>query len=255
MLQGNEQVIFVVKKNKTRLERLIGWMSGRVPGHVSVLVIDDEADQASVNTGGNRAIRDEVDLVGGADFEGEVPGEDELDPSTINLNVRRLLRSFVRCSYVAYTATPFANVLIDPSAFDVEGGNDLFPSHFIISLPTPPGEVYVGAAQLFGRDRLPGDAETSTARRPRRHRVRARPRDRHARASPRATRRVHPDNSPESEAGAGRLRLGICWLVAQIRQGRAVHDAYSYGYAASDAGPTGARGCRRARLYSATLVV
>ena len=162
VLQGNEKVIFVVKKNKTRLERLIGWMSGRVPAHVPVLVIDDEADQASVNTGGNRSVREEVDLVGGADFEGEDPNDDELDPSTINLNVRRLIGSFVRCSYVAYTATPFANVLIDPSAFDIEGGNDLFPRHFIISLPSPPGEVYVGAAQLFGRDRLPGDAETST---------------------------------------------------------------------------------------------
>lgn len=161
VLQGNEQVIFVVKKNKTRLERLNAWMRGRVPEHVPVLVIDDEADQASVNTGGNRSPRDEVDLVGGSDFEGEELSADEVDPSTINLNIRKLLRNFARCSYVAYTATPFANVLIDPSAVDAEGGNDLFPSHFIISLPPPPGDVYVGAAKLFGRDRLPGDAETS----------------------------------------------------------------------------------------------
>lgn len=163
VLQGNEQVVFVVKKNKTRLERLIQWMSGRVPDHVPVLVIDDEADQASVNTGGNRSARDEVDLVRGADFDGDELDDDELDPSTINLNIRKLLRSFVRCSYVAYTATPFANVLIDPSAFDAEGGDDLFPRHFIISLPAPPGDAYVGAAQLFGRDRLPGDADTSRA--------------------------------------------------------------------------------------------
>ena len=161
VLQGNEQVIFVVKKNKTRLERLVQWMNGRVPDHVPVLVIDDEADQASVNTGGNRAAREEVDLVGGTDFDGDQLDDDELDPSAINLNVRKLLRSFARCSYVAYTATPFANVLIDPSAFDSEGGDDLFPCHFIISLPQPPGDVYVGAAQLFGRDRLPGDADTS----------------------------------------------------------------------------------------------
>jgi hypothetical protein len=162
LLQGNEHVVFVVKKNKTRLERLISWMSGRVPDHVPVLVIDDEADQASINTGGNRSVRDEVDLVGVQDFDGEDLGEDELDPSTINLNIRKLIRSFVRCSYVAYTATPFANVLTDPSAFDVDGGNDLFPSHFIISLPIPPGGQYVGATQLFGRDRLPGDADTGS---------------------------------------------------------------------------------------------
>jgi Z1 domain. len=161
VLQGNEQVIFVVKKNKTRLERLISWMQGRVPEHVAVLVIDDEADQASVNTGGNRSAREESDLVPDVDFEGNELGDDELDPSTINLNIRKLLNSFARCSYVAYTATPFANVLIDPSAFDTEGGNDLFPSHFIISLPYPPGDSYIGAAKLFGRDRLPGDAETS----------------------------------------------------------------------------------------------
>jgi hypothetical protein len=162
VVQGNEQVILVVKKNKTRLERLIAWMQGRVPDHVPVLVIDDEADQASVNTGGNRSPREEVDLVAEADFAGEDIAEDELDPSTINLNIRTLLRSFSRCSYVAYTATPFANVLIDPSAYDLQGGNDLFPSHFIISLPPPPGDSYVGPAQLFGRDRLPGDADTGT---------------------------------------------------------------------------------------------
>ena len=162
VLQGNEQVIFVVKKNKTRLERLNVWMRGRVPAHVPVLVIDDEADQASVNTGGNRSAREEVDLVAQSDFDGDELSDDELDPSTINLNIRKLLSSFARCSYVAYTATPFANVLIDPSAFDTEGGNDLFPSHFIISLPPPPGDSYVGAAELFGRDRLPGDAETSS---------------------------------------------------------------------------------------------
>jgi hypothetical protein len=160
LVQGNEQVIFVVKKNKSRLQRLITWMQGQVPDDVAVLVIDDEADQASVNTGGNRSPREEVDLVAQSDFDGDVLTEDELDPSTINLNIRKLLRSFARCSYVAYTATPFANVLIDPSALDTEGGNDLFPSHFIISLPLPPGGNYVGAAQLFGRDRLPGDANT-----------------------------------------------------------------------------------------------
>jgi hypothetical protein len=163
VVQGNEHVILVVKKNKTRLERLIAWMNGRVPDHVPVLVIDDEADQASVNTGGNRNAREEVDLVAQTDFEGDDLADDELDPSTINLNIRKLLRSFSRCSYVAYTATPFANVLIDPSAIDTEGGNDLFPSHFIISLPPPPGDSYVGPAQLFGRDRLPEDADTGSA--------------------------------------------------------------------------------------------
>lgn len=159
LLQGNEQVILVVKKNKSRLLRLIDWMDGRVPGHVPVLVVDDEADQASINTGDNRTpIREATDL-DPHDYEGQDPDPDELSPSAINLAVRRLLGLFERCAYVAYTATPFANALIDPLALDVVGGVDLFPSDFILSLPPPPGEHYVGSVRLFGRDRLPGDSE------------------------------------------------------------------------------------------------
>ncbi|GCD99650.1 Z1 domain-containing protein [Embleya hyalina] len=160
-LQGQSQVILVVKKNKSRLDRLIDWID-RVPEHVPVLVIDDEADQASVNTGGNRGDRgpalEELDLTS-ADFDAEGPASDELDPSAINLRVRRLLGLFARCSYVAYTATPFANVLINPDANDHEAGEDLFPRDFILTLPHPPGTDYVGTERLFGRDELMGDAE------------------------------------------------------------------------------------------------
>ena len=159
VLQGNEQVIFVVKKNKSRLRRLIEWMEGKVPSHVPVLIIDDEADQASINTGDNRAsIEETVDLVG-EDFVGENLDPEEVSPSAINLAVRQLLRLFDRRAYIAYTATPFANALIDPLAIDVEGGLDLFPSDFILSLPEPPGDQYVGPERLFGRDQLPGESE------------------------------------------------------------------------------------------------
>lgn len=159
VLQGNEQVILVVKKNKSRLNRLIHWMDGKVPEHVPVLVIDDEADQASINTGTNRTlIRESTDLLRD-DFEGDEPDPDELNPSAINFSVRRLLRLFGHVSYVAYTATPFANVLIHPLALHPEAGVDLFPTDFILSLPPPPGDQYVGAERLFGRDRLPGEAE------------------------------------------------------------------------------------------------
>lgn len=160
VLQGNNQVILVVKKNKSRLDRLIGWMEGKVPPDVPVLVIDDEADQASINTGGNRPsidIEEETDLTAD-DVDGELT-PDEVDPSAINVRIRRLLRLFARCSYVAYTATPFANVLIDPDAIDREGGDDLFPRDFILSLPKPPGPKYVGTERLFGRDQFPGDAD------------------------------------------------------------------------------------------------
>ncbi|MFI9269883.1 Z1 domain-containing protein [Kitasatospora sp. NPDC052896] len=160
VLQGQNQVIMVVKKNKSRLDRLLTWVE-KVPAHVPVLVIDDEADQASVNTGGNRAeaepIADMVDLTA-IDFEGGVPSEDEFDPSAINLRIRKLIDSFARCAYVAYTATPFANILINPNASDWEAGADLFPQDFILTLPHPPGAAYVGPERLFGREPLPGEA-------------------------------------------------------------------------------------------------
>lgn len=167
VLQGNEQVILVVKKNKSRLEWLNEWMKDRVPKDVAVLVIDDEADQASINTGGNRngeappevGFEEEVDLVGdGRDFDGGAPDADELSPSAINKNIRLLINRFHKSAYVAYTATPFANVLIDPEAFDKDAGGDLYPRHFIINLPDPPGDLYVGSVRLFGRDAISGEA-------------------------------------------------------------------------------------------------
>ena len=166
VLQGNNQVILVVKKNKSRLDRLINWMDGKVPANVPVLVIDDEGDQASINTGGNRSgyepddsgdVTDKTDLTAD-DVDGEFT-PDELDPSAINVRIRRLIRLFARCSFVAYTATPFANVLIDPDAIDRDGGDDLFPRDFMLSLPNPPGTKYVGTERLFGRDQLPGDSD------------------------------------------------------------------------------------------------
>jgi len=162
-LQGHNHVILVVKKNKSRLDRLLVWMRGRVPGRVPVLVIDDEADQASINTGGNRSgddvgVTDQVDLTADDFADGE-PAPDELDPSAINYRIRQLVTLFQRCSYVGYTATPYANVLINPAARDHTAGADLFPQHFIIGLPPPPVDSYVGAERLFGRDEMPGDPE------------------------------------------------------------------------------------------------
>lgn len=156
VLQGNECVLLVVKKNASVLRRLSQWMAGNVPGHVPVLLIDDEADQASINTGGNRpALEDIVDLIA-EDMEGGIR-EDELDPSVINGLIRQLIASFRRVSYVAYTATPFANVLINHEAVDREVLDDLYPRDFIISLPRPVG--YVGPERLFGRGALAGETD------------------------------------------------------------------------------------------------
>ena len=96
-----------------------------------VLVIDDECDQASVNSAGN-----------------------ELDMTAINACIRELLSMFPAVSYVGYTATPFANVLISPYLGNAEEPDDLYPRDFITALPKPPG--YFGAEELFGRP--PADA-------------------------------------------------------------------------------------------------
>ena len=158
ILQGNETVIAVVKKNAVVLRRLRDWLERRPrDAHLPLLLIDDEADQASINTGGERteddvSLRERYDLLDD-DLD---PGSDGAslrqiaEPSVINGLIREILRGFNQASYVAYTATPFANILIDPAAVDLEVGEGLYPRDFIISLPTPAN--YVGAEQLFGTD-------------------------------------------------------------------------------------------------------
>ena len=90
-------------------------------------LIDDEADNASIN------------IRHGA---GEV--------SRINGQVRELLQLFERSCYVGYTATPFANIFIDPASDDEMLGEDLFPGSFILSLDPPSN--YFGANAVFLQD-------------------------------------------------------------------------------------------------------
>jgi hypothetical protein len=156
VLQGNEHVLMVCKKNASVLRWLTRWIENRASTSLPVLIIDDEADQASINTGGNRqSAQEEVDLA--PDDLGDAAPEDELNPSVINGLIRTLVRSFNRVSYVAYTATPFANVLINHQAIDREVFQDLYPRDFIVALPRPNG--YTGAERLFGREALPGEHE------------------------------------------------------------------------------------------------
>jgi hypothetical protein len=103
----------------------------------SLLIIDDEADNASVNT-------KEVKL----DNAG-IPREEQ-DATAINKLIRQLLHSFEKTAYVGYTATPFANIFIHPQVRTNEHGEDLFPRHFIVNLPTPSN--YIGPVQIFGLD-------------------------------------------------------------------------------------------------------
>ena len=127
----NEPAVFVIKKNSKTLEQLISWLeehnksTGDRQIDLPMLLIDDEADNASINV---RYGRDEV--------------------STINAQIRNLLRLFKRSCYVGYTATPFANIFIDPDTDDEMLGQDLFPRHFIVSLDPPTN--YFGADRVFG---------------------------------------------------------------------------------------------------------
>jgi len=140
--------LFVVKKNKTVLTRLRGWIrnlvadaTDRKTGHpvvtrLPLLLIDDEADHASVDT-------KEMPF----DENGR-PNEDH-EPTAINRLVRSILHSFSRSAYVGYTATPFANIFIHEQGRTHEEGADLFPEAFIISLSAPSN--YIGPAKVFGR--------------------------------------------------------------------------------------------------------
>lgn len=140
---GGRPLLFVVKKNSSVLGNLLAWVRGfaadeghrrHVPG-VPLLVIDDEADQGSVDTGLQ-------------EFDEEGNPDREHDPKPINRHIRKLLHLFDQSAYVGYTATPFANIFIHEKGETQEEGEDLFPRSFIISLPTPSN--HVGPAKVFG---------------------------------------------------------------------------------------------------------
>ena len=125
----SEPVLVVTKKNKGVLGRLSSWLRAKNLGRDGtidqpLLLIDDEADSASINT---RA--------------------DPNETTAINKAIRELLGLFKRSSYVGFTATPFANIFIDPSSTHEMFGDDLFPRDFIHVLEAPTN--YVGMQALF----------------------------------------------------------------------------------------------------------
>jgi len=126
-----QPAVFVIKKNPSTLRNLIDWLKthnaqlGTDTIREPMLLIDDEADNASIN------IKHRMDEI-----------------SRINGQIRELLDLFERSNYVGYTATPFANIFIDPDSEDQMAGHDLFPRGFIVSLDPPTN--YFGAARVFG---------------------------------------------------------------------------------------------------------
>jgi hypothetical protein len=141
--------VVIVKKNSTVLKEFIKWFAARgnplpdgkvIVRGLPLLLIDDEADNASINVSANGI-------------------------STINGLIRSLLSLFEKSAYVGYTATPFANVFIpltEGEDYAVKGlniqlpefwkysGKDLFPRDFIINIPPPSN--YTGPKEIFGID-------------------------------------------------------------------------------------------------------
>ena len=124
-----DPVVFVLKKNKSVLEKLESWLRiyNSDPGtkliDMPLLLIDDEADNASVST---------------------KSGD---DPTAINRYIRKILKLFTKESYVGFTATPYANIFIDPDTESDMLGDDLFPRDFIYALEAPTN--YIGATSVF----------------------------------------------------------------------------------------------------------
>ncbi|MFD7886004.1 Z1 domain-containing protein [Streptomyces bauhiniae] len=114
-------VLCVVKKNATVLRKLARWLeeASDYLQDCPALIIDDEADQATVAT------------------------------KSINPLILDIMSNLPRSAYVGYTASPFANLLIDPSA------KDLYPRDFVVNLPKPTG--HFGTEVLFGRYALDGE--------------------------------------------------------------------------------------------------
>lgn len=120
----------VVKKNSTVLQKLVDDL-GRIHadlGEIPTLIIDDEADQASVNTKKQKN-----------------PTAEEKERTAVNKRISDLLKLLKRAQYVGYTATPFANVFVDP-----DDSEDIFPKDFIVSLERPDG--YMGASDFHDLD-------------------------------------------------------------------------------------------------------
>jgi len=119
---SDNRVIAVVKKNVAVLRKLNAFIksAGVHADKCPILIIDDEADQASIS----------------------VSKDPDANPSAINAQIRELLDN-KKAAYVAYTATPFANILVNPNTYD-----DIYPRDFIHVLPKPEG--YFGTEAIFG---------------------------------------------------------------------------------------------------------
>lgn len=127
-LERGKCALLVVKKNAAvlrRLKRAMSQLSVLERKGIPTFIIDDECDQASINTSAYRSA-----------------------VSRINGLIRDICEQLPRVTYVGYTATPYANILMAETS--VDGSRDLYPSEFIVSLAEPEG--YFGVRKLFADD-------------------------------------------------------------------------------------------------------
>lgn len=133
LLIADTPLILIMKKNVSVLKKLYSSIKKINTHHEnekingSLLIIDDEADNASINT--NK--------------------EDE-DPTKINDYITKILTLFERNTYIGYTATPFANVFISYNSEDEMLRNGLFPHDFIYALNS--SSNYCGCEKYFTND-------------------------------------------------------------------------------------------------------
>jgi len=194
----NEPIVAVVKKNTKVLEKLFQWLSSQASTNAngerrinnkSLLLIDDEADNASINT-----------------------NKDEDKSTKINEHIRNILRLFEKSGYVGYTATPFANIFI-PIEED-----QLFPRDFIINIKAPSN--YIGPEKVFGI-RVLEDDEISDAVLPIVNKI-----DDYQDFVPNGHKRDSelPDNIPDSLRLAIKSFIITC-AIRRLRGQQAVHNS------------------------------
>ncbi len=146
----NSYNIMICKKNVSVLANILLWLKDYTSNqhrfiNIPLLIIDDEADNASLNNNGNNP---------------------ELDPTKINLEIRAILNLFSKKTYLGYTATPFANILHDRNELkdkvfryserisksetkehEFKISENFFPDDFI-ELLFPPSD-YIGIKHFF----------------------------------------------------------------------------------------------------------
>ncbi|WP_179339212.1 Z1 domain-containing protein [Winogradskyella ludwigii] len=146
-------LIAVIKKNVHPLKNMNKWLENVIginmesQSNKAVLIIDDEADQASINN--NFKLEDlDAPII---DEDGNI--DEENRPTAINARIVDLINKFSRRCYTGYTATPYANVLIP---LDNEHHQSIFPEDFIVRLKQPSN--YLGPEKYFDQG-LPGIME------------------------------------------------------------------------------------------------